>query len=347
MFSRLIDKKLGLSPDNKDYRKAYFILSVLGVLVAVLSFFIYFNIFVVPLYHIAILDAVSLLAAYFCWYALIKRKNIELASTVLVVIIFTLTLLFVIDQNHKDYAFGYAVILPIVSIYLNGIRGGLIYSLVYFSILLPVTYFGIDTWAPAEFTSVSFTNLTVVFFIVILLITYYEKSRAEAFKALEKLSITDKLTGLFNRHHIDKKVHELYSLSHRYQVPFTLILLDIDDFKKVNDTYGHIQGDKVLKTVSKLLRLNSRESDIVGRWGGEEFIIICPNTDIDSAVKVAEKMRKAIEMEIFDIDIPVTASFGISNYSNHKSYEDLIIKVDKALYQAKTSGKNTIVTVDA
>ncbi len=345
MFKHIIEDKLGLTSADNDYRRSYFVLSTLVVLALTLSFFVYFNTFVIPLYSVAILDGVSLLASYFCWYILIKRQDIELASTILIVIIFILTFLFIMDQNHKDYAFAYGVILPIVSIYLKGIRIGLLYSAVYFGSLLSVAFFGIDVWEPVGFTLVSFINLAAVYFIVGLLVFYYELSRSEAFEKLQELSTTDALTGLFNRRHIDLKMHEVYTLSQRYQTPFSLILLDIDDFKKVNDTCGHLQGDRVLQKVSHILSINSRESDIVGRWGGEEFLIVCPNTNIHSAKHVAEKMREAVQNEVFDIDFPVTASFGVSEYTNNQAYEEIVLMVDRALYKAKEEGKNKIVLV--
>lgn len=346
MFKHTIENKLGLTPADSNYRKSYFILSTLAILVITLSFFVYFNTFITPLYSIAILDGVSLVASYFCWYTLIRRKNVELAATILIVIIFMLTLLFIVDQNHKDYAFAYGVIVPIIGIYLKGIRIGLLYCLVYFGTLLTVAFFGIDTWEPVGFTLVSFINLTAVYFIVGLLIFYYELSRSEAFKKLQELSTTDALTGLFNRRHIDLKMHEVYALSLRYETPFSLILLDIDDFKKVNDTCGHLEGDKVLQKISHLLSMNSRESDIVGRWGGEEFLIVCPNTNIQSAQHVAEKMRQAVEKEVFDINFPITASFGVSEYKDDQPYEEIVLMVDRALYKAKGEGKNKIVLME-
>ncbi len=346
MFKHIIENKLGLTTADKNYRKSYFVLSTLVILVFTLSFFVYLNIFVTTLYGVAILDGAGLLASYFCWQALIKRKDIELAATILISIIFVLTLLFIMDQNHNDYAFVYGVILPIISIYLKGIRIGLLYCLVYFGILLSIAFLGIDSWKPVGFTTVSFINLTAVYLIVALLIFYYELSRSEAFEKLEKLSTTDMLTGLFNRRHIDLKMHEVYILSQRYETPFSVILLDIDDFKKINDSYGHLEGDKVLKKISQILSTNSRESDIVGRWGGEEFLIICPNTNLYSARHVAEKMRQVIEIESFGIDFCVTASFGISEYKSAQACESMILMVDRALYKAKEEGKNKIVVVE-
>jgi polar amino acid transport system substrate-binding protein len=161
-------------------------------------------------------------------------------------------------------------------------------------------------------------------------------------KELEKLSTIDSLTQIYNRRFLDKSLKTEYDRAKRYKNLFAFILLDIDDFKLINDTYGHDKGDEVLKTISKLLTENSRTNDIVGRWGGEEFMLICPNSSIDGALEIAKKIRLAIEEENFNVDEKVTASFGVIKYDNTKDYHWHVIQVDKALYTAKGLGKNRV-----
>lgn len=123
----------------------------------------------------------------------------------------------------------------------------------------------------------------------------------------------------------------------------SIILLDIDEFKLVNDTYGHQAGDSVLVEMSKLLKENIMPTDTLGRWGGEEFLIICPNTDIDNLIILADNLRKKIEEYDFSIVNRVTASFGIASSCEKMNNVDLLLEnADKALYKAKLSGRNKV-----
>ena len=160
---------------------------------------------------------------------------------------------------------------------------------------------------------------------------------------LEKLSTTDPLTKLYNRRYLNTNIERAYNLAKRYSTPFSIILMDIDDFKKVNDTQGHDEGDNVLLKVADVLLKQSRKNDIVGRWGGEEFLIICSHSDVNAAKVVAEKICRTIEKELFAQDTPITASFGIAEFQNNENYDRLVINADKALYKAKEMGKNRVV----
>ncbi len=160
---------------------------------------------------------------------------------------------------------------------------------------------------------------------------------------LERLSITDKLTGLYNRVHLDKVINKEINRSERYSESLGVIIVDIDYFKLVNDTYGHQAGDIVLVSIANLLIKYSRNNvDVVGRWGGEEFLIICPNTDMEGTIKVAENIRLYIEEYNFENVNKLTASFGVSEYMSEDSDITLISRADEALYEAKESGRNKV-----
>ena len=159
-------------------------------------------------------------------------------------------------------------------------------------------------------------------------------------KRIEELSITDKLTGLNNRLKIDELLIQHIDLYKRYNTPFSIILLDIDDFKKVNDTYGHDIGDYVLQDISKVLQDTVRATDEVGRWGGEEFIVICSNSNINSSFIVAEHIRKSIENFIFKTVGKQTVSLGVVEFTVNDTVSTLFKSVDTNLYQAKKEGKN-------
>jgi len=161
-------------------------------------------------------------------------------------------------------------------------------------------------------------------------------------KSLEILSVTDPLTRLFNRLKMDQTLDAEISRSQRYSSPLSVILLDLDKFKLVNDTYGHIIGDQVLCKVAEILQTTVRKQDFSARWGGEEFFIICPETSLENALLVAEKIRKALENTIFAEVKSVTGSFGVACYQNNESVSTFLARADQGLYQAKAQGRNQV-----
>lgn len=166
-------------------------------------------------------------------------------------------------------------------------------------------------------------------------------------KKLEVSIRTDPLTDLPNRRGLAEKLEYEKVRFDRNKKPFTIIMGDIDQFKEINDTFGHDAGDQILADIARMLSNNSRKQDIVSRWGGEEFIILLPETDLGNGAILAEKLRDKIEKEVFtykDKKIPVTLSFGLSVY-NQKGLktDDVIKQADQRLYEAKNSGRNKVV----
>jgi polar amino acid transport system substrate-binding protein len=163
-----------------------------------------------------------------------------------------------------------------------------------------------------------------------------------AYEKLEKLAITDKLTGLYNRHKTDEILAGQKEFSSRYGSKFGIILLDIDYFKKINDKYGHHVGDSVLKDFANILKENSRNTDFVGRWGGEEFLIVVPHADIDSLVKFANILKEKIENHSFAVVEKITASLGVALYEKNEAVDRVLVRADEALYLAKAQGRNRV-----
>ncbi|WP_324172798.1 diguanylate cyclase [Sulfurimonas sp.] len=161
-------------------------------------------------------------------------------------------------------------------------------------------------------------------------------------KIIEKLSKKDKLTNLYNRSKLDEVLQYEYEAAKRYDKNLSLIFIDIDYFKLVNDSCGHLVGDEVLVQFANLLKNNLRKSDLIGRWGGEEFIIICSNSNILDATQLAEKLRILIENFNFNMVKKKTASFGVTAYRKGDSIKSLLNRVDRALYMAKKLGRNRV-----
>ncbi|HPC36688.1 MAG TPA: diguanylate cyclase [Candidatus Marinimicrobia bacterium] len=173
----------------------------------------------------------------------------------------------------------------------------------------------------------------------------------EANRRLESLSTTDALTGIYNRRHFDQELKREIARSKRYNSPLSLLMLDIDLFKIVNDTYGHLLGDEVLKAIGQILTNCLRKNDICARYGGEEFVVLLPETGEKEAFLVAEKIRATVaKREIaFEQSLArVTISIGIAQFNSTEMAEgtQLVDAADKALYQAKRSGRNKSVIFD-
>ncbi len=166
--------------------------------------------------------------------------------------------------------------------------------------------------------------------------------RKQLEKELEKLATTDILTQAYNRVKFEEIIGSEVERAKRYDHSLSVIMFDIDHFKDVNDTYGHVAGDYVLKKVADITRENMRKTDYLIRWGGEEFMIISPETDLEKAGALAERIREVIESFSFDKAGKITVSFGVTQF-NHDDTEDTFLKrADDTLYKAKTNGRNRV-----
>lgn len=159
---------------------------------------------------------------------------------------------------------------------------------------------------------------------------------------LEQQAMTDPLTGIYNRLKITKALETEIDRAQRYNSHLSVILLDVDKFKSINDTYGHLEGDAVLKKIADLLTDNIRTTDILGRWGGEEFILLTPGLDLERAAQFAEKLRIAVERHAFPIQRSITSSFGVTVFNTGDTEFTLTNRADQALYTAKQNGRNRV-----
>lgn len=178
----------------------------------------------------------------------------------------------------------------------------------------------------------------------------YKKSQQESFakleilnRALEKLSQTDALTQIANRGFFNQQLTKATSRACRYTTPLSIVLFDIDHFKVINDTHGHLMGDTVLQELAGLIQENIRQNDIHARWGGEEFVILVDGIDAEKALQLAEKLRLLIENFPFSVQQKITCSFGVSSFISAEDDATFLQRADKALYQAKQGGRNVCI----
>lgn len=196
-----------------------------------------------------------------------------------------------------------------------------------------------------EIRNTLYLNLAISLIItaIVLLATSLTINRYQG--QLEEMAMTDKLTGLANRQAFDLLIQQALSESRRNKTPLLAVLIDIDHFKEINDRLGHLAGDSVIQQVATVIKAALRESDIVCRWGGEEFLVMLKGPTADHGRPLAEKLRRAVETGAFhhgETVVPVTISLGIAAYINGETPDQLIARADKALYDAKNRGRNLV-----
>ena len=170
-------------------------------------------------------------------------------------------------------------------------------------------------------------------------VSIFEREQAEA--ALERLSVTDHLTQIFNRLKFENVLHAEIQRARRHNRIFSLIMFDIDHFKKINDSFGHEAGDNVLRKLAQIISVHIRAVDMFARWGGEEFVILVVETHVEDAKSFAEKLRKDIESTSFSSG-SLTCSFGVTEYCKADDNSTILKRADEALYEAKRNGRNLV-----
>jgi len=282
------------------------------------------------------------------------RKNAPIAYWIIgvgIVLIFCGTTIF----GRTDVSiFLWAFLLPIVSISVMGDKRGLMIALVSFCVgLLLMTAPEILFNSPPYSRSMV-VRFSIIYLILTFVIYYYESSQQmlilhiqQERDRFENASKHDSLTELSNRRDVIEKMEIERERHLRMDKPFAVIMGDLDNFKNLNDTYGHDAGDYVLQTIGRILRNQVRGIDCPARWGGEEFLVILVDTDLESGQRVAERIRRKIENTNFNHKnqrLPVTMTFGLTVYQNtDDSIDEAVKRADKALYEGKNRGKNIVI----
>jgi diguanylate cyclase (GGDEF)-like protein len=197
----------------------------------------------------------------------------------------------------------------------------------------------------AQLQFVKWINFSLVFGVFFSMASLYRSTVVRSELGLMAQATTDSLTGLYNRSHFIKRAETELTRSHRTQEPLSLVMSDIDFFKQVNDEHGHHTGDRVLIQVAQILQGAMREVDVLARWGGEEFLLLLPNTDTTAAVAIAQRIRLALETTPTmneGTPLTVTMSFGIAQVNPTENLSAAIVRADQALYRSKDAGRNQI-----
>ena len=283
--------------------------------------------------------------------------NHVLAPFILVVSLAGLMLYLVITGGVANTGPLWIYVLPPVAMFFAGVVYGVI-TVAVFITLCSYILFAADGWfVVAQYTTEFKLRLLYSFATVTFLSAFYEHSRQTSFNIVkdisdkfEKQAQQDTLTRLPNRRGIQQFIEFESARARRQKKPLTLILCDIDRFKRVNDQYGHDGGDVVLKHVSDLFKASIREQDGVARWGGEEFLFVLPDTEESNAVVLAEKVRETLAtspVELQQKKVVITASFGVAQIDFEQGLDKALTLADKALYKAKEKGRNKVLSASS
>lgn len=338
-----------IDAQHVDYRRVLLLNLTLLVLLGLAIAFALVNLLLLDLQAIALLDAVAALTALgiLLWYRATRRLEVACWVTMLLVAGFLLGYIALVQGRH--YSLVWLCVYPGLALFLLGARAGLLSVLGLFVAALILM---LGPWAQAldhVLDAESAFNLFGALLSLVVQSRYSELARQEVLRgllesnrALQRLSTHDRLTGLYNRHKLDQRLGEEVARAQRHGSPFCVAMIDIDHFKRVNDSHGHAVGDLVLQCLGHLMLRGRRASDMVGRWGGEEFLILCPETHLDGGVLVAERLRVAAQ----DCPMPeagrVTLSAGVAEFRRGDSVESLLARADAALYRAKAAGRNRV-----
>lgn len=277
-----------------------------------------------------------------------KDRMVEIALILTVLVISAIVIFGSGYFFDKRYPIEYLILFPLIWASIRLQQGiNLLFLIIVAVFAILGTASGYSQFSFEGDHRLSLIMLQIFIFTVTFSILMMTSQRCYTIRILEEkehLTLTDSLTQVGNRRFFTKVLQEELDKSQRYKRPLSLIIFDIDHFKNVNDTLGHHAGDSVLEELSSLVNSQLRSSDYLARWGGEEFTIVLPESDLDQGVITAEKLRKIIETYPFTIKQRVTCSFGVIQCSNDETVDGALGRVDSKLYEAKERGRNQVVS---
>ncbi len=301
------------------------------------------------LYLAAILELAFVLGFAVALPTIVRTRHLRFWSLVIVIPWMAALLLLLSMQNTAESIFIWALILPLLLHFLLGERLGLVLSLVGLAGAAVVALIRFD--APQTPDQLAFaSNIVLAGLVALLLAHVYERGRSRSLRAMKQMAATDSLTGLANRSLLYDDFEQLRLLGQRRDSPLSMLLIDLDHFKEINDRFGHAAGDRALVAVADFLRQRLRGSDRIYRMGGEEFLVLMPDTTRAHAAQVAESVRQGLARLQLTHDrqeLPITASIGVAELGpDGSSLDPLLYRADKRLYWCKAQGRNRVQSDD-
>tara|TARA_B110000046_G_C12990638_1_gene397689 strand:+ start:317 stop:1432 length:1116 start_codon:yes stop_codon:yes gene_type:complete len=336
--------------DHKDFWRTRLIAHFLLITTSYFLVLTLLNLFYFASYKIALIDAFGLFISLgiYTWFN--KTANVNIAAWAVTLMIVSLILMFVISVGGHAHSLFWATLIPPFTFFLVGRNWGSIFSAVAFSVCAYLVY--LQQQQTITIGLGSLFNLIEVSLAHILIFRFYEKTRFSAYQHLatrnieiQHLAETDKLTGLYNRQKFDSELSQLIAENEKSETSYFLLVCDIDHFKNVNDTYGHLVGDRVLSEFANILKDKLPPNTLIARWGGEEFTIILAEESLTDATTQANQLKRYIK-ENPVANIPITISIGVTHIKFGSTVLNTLDQADKALYTAKKNGRNLVYVSD-
>lgn len=275
-----------------------------------------------------------------------RARNIQPVSMLYILLLFSMLVAALLTPGLSDKVFVWFFLVPVMAHFLHGRHLGMLMSLTLLGVAW-LLYYRFHFTDPDLLDMVGLTNVVACSLVLSGGAYAYELAREQAEERLHRLASTDTLTGLPNRKHLREMLDYTLEYAESTGSSFSILELDLDHFKAINDQYGHDIGDQVLQIVAKALRERLRTADTPARWGGEEFIVLLPETDHEGARHVAESIRQTLgelECTTGDETLKITASIGIAAFpQDGAALRELLLTVDNRLYEAKNGGRDRVI----
>jgi len=333
--------------DSRDYWRVKLVFHALILSAAVFAFLSVENILFSKVPSLIWLDTLGCLFSVLLYLWFRRTGNIALSACLVTLHITLLIVIYLCIKQGSSLSILWVTVIPPLAFFLVGGVNGAIVSLLAFFIAAYFVVVQINQPVAVPLTYTALSNVVEVFLVYLLIFKFYERTREAGYAQIEQqhqklvmLARTDGLTGLLKRETFEEQF--IHTMARYPSVPNVLVVMDIDRFKQINDTQGHAGGDKVLQTFAALLLKNMRKTDILARWGGEEFIALLPNTPLHDANELVNCWREYFESEKVQ-QLTVSMSAGIALCNQSETLKPIFERADKALYEAKRNGRNRVV----
>lgn len=296
------------------------------------------NIFLLQQYKLGSIEAVFVVLLGFASYLVMTKRSFITSAWITSLVLGVIILIAILNGKGGRGSYSLIIVFPLVVYQILGRVSATYLYLVFSSAVIGLTVYGVYNWA---FNIVYIFNTSIALFMGGFIAYYIEKTMNNAFDLIMHASNTDSLTGLWNRKRSDEIIKRLNSESQLQDSQYSIIMLDIDFFKNINDKHGHQMGDQVLVEFSRMIVKSFRKVDMTFRWGGEEFLVVLPNTNIAEAEKMVESFIQTTRKHNFvDLEDQITVSAGVAQYTSTLNNDELVKLADDALYESKNNGRD-------
>jgi len=331
-----------ISPNSYASRQYSLVMIFAALGAATFGFFFFYNAFFLHYYTIALIDTIGFTVSIASMLFLRRTHRIKLSTFIVTSYFFIFFVAFTYFNKNESFGLIWNIFFCIIAINLNGHKKGLLYTSALYGCIFWMAHEGIGVWQQGLWDKVGFFRYVFSLLLLAFVVYIMELALYRSYTKLQKLAEEDELTQTYNRRKLKEMLQTEIERSRRHETSLCVTLFDIDNFKNINDTYGHNVGDEVLRHLARIVKSAIRVNDTFGRWGGEEFLLILPHVSEEEARIVCEKIRFLITQTEFEKVGSLTCSFGVCTYTPESNFDTLISHCDHAMYQAKNLGKNCV-----